>query len=186
MKRITFIVLTLLLIAMVSCYRDDDSNRYISLAIQDAVIFENNQNYTLRDTIYVELNFDRYLDEKGYPNKLDIFESSGAESFRYDFGLNRDSDIAEGFRPVEISPEFLLAEKGTVDRFGSATAQLNPERTRYESRIGIILAEEGTFELDFTFINLYSTAYLEDKVEIEILHNFSSTPPNFQFTVSAE
>lgn len=186
MKRATFIVLASLLIAMVSCYRDDDSNRFISLAIQDAVIFENNQNYTVGDTIYVELSFSRYLDEEGFGNKLDIFESSGADNFRYNFGLNRDSDLAEGFQRIEISPEFLLAEKGTVDGFGEATAELNAERTRYESKIGVILAEEGTFELDLTFLYLYSAAYLDDKVQIEILHNFSSAPPNFQFTVSAD
>lgn len=184
MKKIYFVVVGLLGILGTGCYSDDDSNRFIVLNVQDAIVFENDQDYVVGDTIYVELNFSRYLDEEGFPNKLDIFESTGAESFRYDFGLNRDSDLAEGFRRIEISSEFLLPEKGTADGFGSATAQLNIERTRYESRFGIILAEAGRFELDMAFIYLYSEAYFEDKVQIEILHDFVNTVPNFEFTVN--
>lgn len=186
MNRIPFIVLSILAIMAVSCYGDDDPNRYISLVIQDALVFQNDENYTVGDTLYIELDFDRYLDEEGYPNKLDVYESSGAESFWYDFALNRSSDLSNGFQRVEISPEFLLPEKGTVNGFGDATAQLNPERTRYESRIGLILAEEGTFELDLLFISLYSEAFFDDRVQIEIQHTFSGTPPSFQFTVTAD
>lgn len=185
MKRTPFFMLFgLLALVLVACYSDDDENRFISLNIEDALIFENDGNYMVGDTIFVELNFDRYLDEEGFPNKLDIFESSGAESFRYNFSLNKFSEISDGFRRVEISPEFLIPEKGTVDGFNEATAQLNPERTRYESRIGIILAEAGRFELDMTFIALYSDVYREDRVQIEIQHTFLNTIPNFEFEVN--
>jgi len=176
------LVLLLVCIVFFGCYEDDDESRR-TLSIQDAITFENEQNYVVGDTIYVTLNFSRYLDEEGFTNQLDIYESSGSESFRYDFEVQKFSELAGGFQFVPVDSEFLFAEKGVVNEFGGASAVLNEARTTYESRIGLVLAESGRFLLDFQFLNLSSTNFSEDRVQIEIQHFFVDNQPNLEFTV---
>lgn len=170
-----------LLVAGCTSYDDYGSNRYVRLELQDAISVENNQNYTVGDTIFIELNFSRYLDEKGFSNKLDIYESSGSEGFRYSFGLDKYSDLSGGFQRITITPEFLFAEKGTLGDFGDILVELNPEKTQYESKIGLILGEAGRFNLDFQYLYLESTDFFEDKVQIGIEHNFSNSGGAFEF-----
>lgn len=169
------------------CSYDDDGS-YVSLEIRDALTFENNQNYVVGDTIYFELIFSRYLDEEGFSNKLDVFESSGSDSFYYNFDVNKFSELSDGFRRIDIAQEFIFAEKGSIGEFGgnTAKAELNDAKIQYESRIGLILAEEGRFELDLTFLYIRSDNYAEDRVRIDIRHVFATDPPNFEFMVSAE
>ncbi len=183
MKKIFIVVFIVLCAIFLGCHYDDDSS-YINLEIQDAIVFENNQNYVVGDTIFFELNFSRYLDEAGFDNKLDIFESSGADSFFYDFSLNKFSEQAGGFRYIDVADEFIFTEKGTVTGFGGASADLNQEKTLYESRVGLILVETGSFQLDLDFYSLRSSGYSEDKVQISIQHLFTDNPPNFEFMVS--
>ena len=185
MKKIYLLSASAICMLILGCNSyDDDVNGYIFLEIQDAFSFENSQEYVVGDTIYVELNFDRYLDENGFSNKLDIFESSGSELFWYDFAVNKFSELSERFNRVDISPEFLFAEKGTVGGFERATAQLNQDKTLYESRIGIILVETGRFEFDFEFLYIRSNNFFEDKVQIEIQHLFTGDPSIFEFNVT--
>lgn len=184
MKKLAILSLVIGCVLLSACNYDDDG-RYLSLEIQDALIFENNQNYVVGDTIFFELNFSRYLDETGFSNKLDVFESSGAETFRYGFGLNKFSELSGGFSHVEVSNDFILAEKGEVlEGMSVAIAQLNQNQVEYESRIGIVLVESGLFELPFQNLFVTSYNYSDDKIQIELVHSYSGEIPNFQFTVS--
>lgn len=185
MKKIYLILFAAVCILSFGCSFEDDGGN-IFLEIEDALIFENNQNYVVGDTLYVELNFSRYLDEAGFSNKLDVLESSGSEDFHYDFSVNKFSELSNGFTRIDISPEFLFAEKGTVGVFGptTATAQLNSAKTQYESRIGLVLVETGSFELDLRFLRIRSNVFSEDRVQIEIQHRFMGIPPNFEFEVT--
>lgn len=183
MKKIVVIVFIILCTFFVACKYDDDGS-YISLEIQDAIVFENNLNYVVGDTIFFELSFSRYLDEQGFPNKLDVYESSGADSFFYDFDLNKFSEQAGGFRRIDIADNLIFSEKGTVTGFGGVSADLDDERANYESRVGIILAETGRFQLDLNFYSLRSSAYSEDRVQIDIQHRFTGNQPDFEFTVT--
>jgi hypothetical protein len=187
MKKIYAILVIILCLIFVSCYSDDyDSNRFISLSIEDAVIFDNDENYVVGDTIFVDLNFSRYLPEEGFSNLLDIYESSGADIYYYNYGLNKFSELSNGFQRVNIDSEFLFAEKGSIDVFERGGVVLNADETLYESRIGLVLAEAGRFQFDFEFLNIYSDNYSRDKVQIELRHGFTGTPPSFEFTVTEE
>lgn len=172
-------------ILLAGCFSDDGiSNRYVNLQITDALVFENDQVYSVGDTIYIDLNFNRYLDEAGFSNKLDIYESSGSDSFQYEISLEKFSELSNGFRAIVVSPEFLFAEKGTIDEFGRTLAQLNNDTSQYESRVGLILREAGRFNFDFRFLYIESSDYFEDKVQIYIEHNFSNSDGIFEFTVN--
>jgi len=182
MKNISISILVVVGYFLLGC--DRDKAPHIRLEVQDAFVFENNQNVVVGDTIFFELNFSRYLDEEGFANKLDVFESSGSDSFSYSFNINKFSEETGGFNRIQIDDEFVFAEKGTNIGFRRATADLNQERTAYESRIGLIMVETGNFELDFEFTSLRSVDFLEDKVQLDIRHTFSNGMGKFSFEVS--
>jgi RNA binding exosome subunit len=185
MKKLIKSVVVLLGIFLIGCTSQEfDENRYIRLEIQDALTVENSQSFFVGDTIYFEANFSRYLEEEGYDNLLDIYESTDSETFAYGFELNKFSEQSNGFGSITIAPEFLVAEKGTIDEFYRVEATLNQNQDTYESRIGLILAEAGTFELDFSFLDFYSTSYDADKVQIQIEHIFSDAIDKFEFEVT--
>ena len=186
MGKIFATVLVVTCFVFLGCYSDDDGSRYIRLSIEDALVFDNEENYVVGDTIFVDLNFSRYLPEEGYDNLLDIYESSGSESFYYNYGLSKFSELSNGFRTVAIDSSFLFAEKGNIDGYRGADVVLNANQTQYESRIGLILAESGIFRFDFDFLNIYSNNYSRDHVQIEIQNIFSTTQTNFEFTVAEE
>lgn len=187
MKKIYATLLIVICLIFVSCYSDDyDSNRYVSLSIEDAIVFENNEDYVVGDTIFLDLNFSRYLPEEGFSNLLDIYKSSGSEAFYYNYGFSKFSELSDGFRPISIDPSFLVAEKGNIEDYRGASAVLNADQTGYESRIGLILAETGRFKFDYDFFYIQSDNYSRDFVQIEIQHRFTGTPPNFEFTVTIE
>jgi len=166
------------------CFSQDDLGRNIFLEVNDAIIFENNRSYILGDTIYVDVKFSRYLDETNQANKLDIFKSSGSEAFRYDFRLNKFSTLSNDFQRISISPEFIFAEKGTLDDFNSFRATLNPENDLYESRIGIILGETGIFRLELNFVAFSSDNFSRDNVFIDIRNRFTQENMDFEFVVA--
>lgn len=177
-----FGILILVLLSFAACTFDDDG-RFISLTIQDAITIEKNQNLIVGDTVFIALSFSRFLDEEGFSNQLDVYESTDSDAFRYDFQLQKFSELSDGFQPVQIASEFLFAENGAITNFGGTTAVLNEDKTRYESRIGLVLAESGRFLLDFEFLNLSSTNFSEDRVQIDIQHFFVENQSNFEFTV---
>ena len=186
MKMQVLIVLLVFTYLLVGCTsRDDDFNNMVRLHIENAVEFENKNNYIVGDTIFFELNFSRYLKEDGYSNLLDIYETTGAEEFHYSFALNKFSDFSNSYTRVYIDPELIFDQKGTTfDQYSGATAVLNQEKNLYESKIGLILAEAGKFELDFDFLYL-NNRYELDKISVEIQHVFTENDPiDLEFTVT--
>lgn len=187
MQKIYKAILVIICLMFLSCYSgDDDSNRFIALSIEDALVFENRENYVVGDTVFIGLNFSRYLPEEGFTNLLDIYQSSGSETFYYNYGLSRFSELSNGFQSVAIDPVFLVVEKGTIGDFRGNGAVLNTDQTLYESRVGLVLAEEGRFRFDFDFLNIFSDTFSPDHVQIEIRNRFSGTPPNFEFVVAEQ
>lgn len=186
MNRLLVALLSIFFLTLLGCISDDDSSRFVFLSVDDALTFQNNENYIVGDTIFVEINFSRYLPEEGYENLLDVFESSGAETFYYDYRLSKFSELADGFQSVFVDPNFLFVEKGNIDDFRGASIMLNVDKAQYESRVGLVLAETGRFKFDFEFLNMYSENYSQDNVQIEIQNRFSGTPPNFEFIVTEE
>jgi len=153
--------------------------------MENALIFENSKNYLVGDTIFLELNFSRYLKEEGYSELLDIYETTGAEQFLYDFDMERFSTQSNGYRRLSIDAQFLFSEKGNLfpdaNRVG---AIFNQNTDMYESKVGIILAEEGQYLLNMDFLYISSDEQL-DKVRLLIEHRFTDNDPErFAFSVS--
>ena len=171
---------------LIGCYSgDDDSNRYVLLTIEDALTIENEENYVVGDTIFFELKFNRYLAEEGYDNLLDVYESTNAEEFRYSFGLGKFSTFSNDYVNVNVASDYLFAEIGTVYRgfYNEAYAVLNAEKTQYESRIGVVLAETGEFRFDFGYLGINS-AYNRDNVSIEIQNTINPDNVKMEFIVT--
>jgi hypothetical protein len=184
MKKLS--VCLLLTILLYSCYSDDyNDNSSITLELEDAFVLENQDNYVVGDTIFVNLNFSRYLDEEGYSNLLDIYESTGAERFNYDLELEKYSAISNNYVRVSISSEYVFAEKGEyTETNGQVTALLNPDQDVYESRVGIIMAEPGTFKFNFDYVNIIAD-YEYNKIFLQIYHEFTdANEEDFIFVVS--
>ncbi|MGB6151203.1 MAG: hypothetical protein WBG48_04360, partial [Pricia sp.] len=176
MKIFRVILVVTLSVMFFGCFSDDDAYRNTRyLSISDAIVFDNQENYVVGDTLFFELEFSRYLPEEGYTELLDIFETSASEVFGYSFGISKFSTFSNNFEFVNIAPEFILATRLTdTDYFGGGytgnmAAQLNEERSRYTSKVGIILVEEGRYALDFSNIT-FSTGYHSGIVNIDIYH----------------
>ncbi len=186
MKRICMLSVLCVNILLVGCYSgDDDDGRYVFLTTEDALTIDNQENYVVGDTIFFEVKFSRYLKEEGFDNLLDIYESTDAEEFRYSFGLGKFSNFSDDYENINIASDYLLAEKGTVYRgfYNEAQAVLNREKTQYESRIGIILAETGDFRFDFGYLGIYSESDY-DNVIIEIQNNIDPDSLMMDFSVT--
>ncbi len=185
MKKLS--ICLLLTILLYSCYSDDyNDNSSITLELEDAFVLENQENYVIGDTIFVNLSFSRYLDEEGYSNLLDIYESTGTERFNYDLELEKYSAISNDYVRVSISSEYVFAEKGEyiAGTYGQVTALLNLDQDEYESRVGIILAEPGTFRFNFDYTYI-AAEYEYDKIYLGLNHRFTDAKEeDFIFVVS--
>lgn len=186
MKTKAFILLAGIGLLLQSCYSYDDEggSRYVELQLTDAFNFENDKNYVVGDTIFLELNFSRYLEEEGFSNLLDVYASTDSEEFSYPLELLKYSALSDNFVFTKIAEQFIFAEKGSVDGLYWVNAKLNDSRDTYESRIGLILAEEGEYRLNTQFLELESK-WNFDKISIGIRHRFSDkTEEDFEFIVS--
>ena len=184
MRKIVALLLSILGLFLWGCYSDDDY-QFVQLRIQDSLSLENEKNYVVGDTIFFELNFSRYLDEDGFSNKLDVFETTGALSFHYPMVLEKFSPQANGDTQIIVANNLIVEEKGRlVDDFNTLSALLNEEQDLYESRIGIILAETGNFRFSFDFFTLYPESN-GDRIGLSITHNFTSiNVEDFEFEVT--
>jgi|GEM_PF-1442868 len=175
-------------ITFLGCYSGDDDYFLRNVEVADAFVFENAGNYVVGDTIYIELNFSRYLKEENYANLLDIYETTGSEKFNYSLLFSKFSSFSNSFETIGIADEFLFAEKGEVLGISNEVkVVLNGARTMYESRIGIVLAETGDFNFDVDYYSfyLYPENVGEDKVFFEVWHRFTDTDTDkFEFTVT--
>lgn len=165
---------------------DDDYINWsaIKLEVKNALKIENKENYIVGDTLFFALNFSRYLPEEGQSTDLDVYETSGVNKFTYGFGMLKYSSFSDSYQGVSIDEKYLLSEKGSVNYAGQVFTVLNSDTNMYESRIGIILVEEGEYQLDFSYLTLYSD-YNPDKPSVGIEHIISEDQPLvLNFTVS--
>ena len=104
------------------------------------IIVENEGSFVVGDTVFYEIRFSRYLEEEGFNNLLDIYETTGADEFYYSYGLNKLSSFTNNYERINIDSNFVVIEEG--GEYG-VSAILNQAQTEYVSRVGIVLQEEG-------------------------------------------
>lgn len=187
MKKIIGILgVVLVSLLWIQCSPPDDDVYWdsVQLVIEDHLKVENNENYIVGDTLFFELDFSRYLPEEGESNLLDIYETSGANEFSYSFDLLKYSTFSESYQGLWLDDKYVIAEKGIANYSSQVSVILNSGTNIYESRIGVILAEEGEYQLDFDYLNLYS-GYTSDKPSVGIEHTITENNPLvLNFTVT--
>lgn len=185
-KIIGILVVVLGGLIWIQCSPPDDDVYWdsVQLVIEDHLKVENTENYIVGDTLFFELDFSRYLPEAGESSLLDVYETSGASEFSYSFNVSKYSAFSESYQDVWLDDKYVIAEKGIADYSSEVSVILNSETNIYESRIGIVLAEEGEYQLDFDYLNLYSR-YNEGKPSVRIEHIITETNPLvLNFTVA--
>lgn len=180
MRKLVLLILGLLGLFLIGCVRDDDdSSYYPRVEIYDAFTFENEEKYQVGDTLFFNLSFSRYLDEEGYDNKLDIYESTNSKEFFYTTNFQKFSSFSDLYQGVYIREDLYYSPNGTIN-----VAQLNTSTNTYESQMGIILPEEGEYSISFNLVYLSSgSPFYSENINLNILNFSKNTPETYYFTV---
>ncbi len=181
MKKSTVLVLGLLgLLFMMGCFSvDDDIIYYPRVDIYDAFTFENKESYKIGDTIFFDVSFSRFLDENGYDNKLDIYETTNSKKFFYTPFFQKFSTFSDSYEGVYVREGLLYSPNGAIN-----VAKLNTNTNIYESRMGIILVEEGEYAISFNSVSFHSyVPYFSENVDVYITNFSDNTPKTYHFTV---
>ena len=183
MKKIFLTTVLVSSFMFLGCYSGDD-DPFIELEINDAIVLENEGEYELGDTIFFEIRFSRYLEEEGFDTLLDIYETTGANQYSYNFDLSKFSNFTNNFERVSIDPAFIIIEEGgdDEDSFRSFVV-LNDEQTEYVTRVGVVLQESGEFRIDFG--STFFPDYVKNGIRVSVSHEFSAVQPeDFIFIVT--
>ena len=180
MKKSTVLILGLLGLFMTGCFTSDDDYFYHRVDIYDAFTFENKENYQVGDTIFFNLSFSRYLDEDGYDNKLDIYETTSSKKFFYTLPFFRKfSNFSDSYQGVYAREGLLYSPNGTIN-----VAKLNTSTNIYESQMGIVLVEEGRYSISFNFVNFRpDIPYFSENIDLNITNFSENTPKIYYFNV---
>ncbi len=150
MKKIKFFVLFIFFPIMFSAFTcNDDPNYNQDIEIDNLIIIEKKNNYTLNDVLNFNSKFSRFLPEKNQNKLVDLLKTTGSENFKFNFYLNKINPVDKNFK---ISPENYIVDKGKFEDeyYGSAICVLNNETNEYEFRGGIKLLQKGTYDLRIT------------------------------------
>lgn len=188
------ISLVLFCLILTSCFSSDDYDEFgrnIAVDVQDAFIFDNQENYVVGDTIFFEQKFSRYVNEEGFDNLLDVYDTTNDEAFEYSFSLDKFSGFSNNYAPVLIDSKYIITSNGNVtplyyfDGLG-IVSELNSTKDAYESRVGVILAEVGKFRLNLDYV-YFRNGYDYNKIHLDIQHKFSEgNTIDFDFIVVAQ
>ena len=100
--------------------------------------------------------------------------------------LEKFSSQSNGYVQITVTDDLVVEAKGTLeDEFDTIAAVLNPVQDLYESRIGVILAEPGSFRFSFDFLTLYPNS-VGDRIGLLISHSFTIYPSLWIIEFSVE
>ncbi len=174
-------------VLLVGCYSSDDYNdRSVQLRVDNAIQFDNEEEYSVGDTLYFQVGFSRYLEEDGFSTLLDVFETTNDEQFGFSFQLDKYSDFSNRYESVFIDQELIIGPRGDDANFfgDSMVVELNDARDAYTAEVGIVLTEIGDFQLDFDFLNFAPPFGDDNKVRVFIEYIPATTSTlNLEFSV---
>lgn len=147
---------------LTSCWSEDDSSNYknINLNIPNLIQFETQPTFNINDYVYFNINFSRYLPEQGYSDLLDIYKTTGATNFIFNFNLYKKSAY-NIYEKVNFSTFYIL-DKGAIENtyYSNGFALYNDINKMYEFRAGIQLLEQGNYKLEIEpYINPINQPY---------------------------
>lgn len=142
----------------------------------DLISIDKKSTYAVNDKLYFNCNFSRYLAEKGFVEKNDIFRTSGSEIFVLPFRLSK-KDSENNWKYVPITAMFITENGGIDDAefVSNALCILNKNTNQYEFRGAYTLSEVGTYKLEIntelrpkTFLNNISVNIKTTVFEVAI------------------
>lgn len=172
------IKLVILAVLLNGCYSNDDSyyGATIYVSTKDAFTFPVNNEFTVGDTLIIEQRFSRYLEEEGYAELLDVYESTESEEFGFNFQMEQYSEFSQDYNWLFLDSQFILGKRLNAGYQADAIAlTLNEEEDAYESRMGIVLSESGRFRLNLQNVTFFSgnDFYYDETVSIGVEHLFT-------------
>lgn len=121
-----------------SCQTDDEFYNSVYLSVPDLITIDTPDTYAVGDYVSFHTNFSRYLPEPGQSSLLDIYRTSGANSFGFAYRLERLT-----------APNVWTSVLLNGNEFSVENALYEPEYLSYESSEAIQLNEAGEYRLSF-------------------------------------
>ncbi|MGX7666553.1 hypothetical protein [Flavobacterium pedocola] len=139
MKTIRLFLLTVLgIVSLTSCKSDDDFYNAVYLDVADLITIDTPPSYTTGDNLEFHTDFSRYLPEANQANLLDIYRTSGAESFRFAYRLEKKDANNNWNNVLGANDEYSVAE--AVYQSGTMT---------YKCDVAVPLTTTGQYRLSF-------------------------------------
>ncbi|RZJ72783.1 hypothetical protein [Flavobacterium sp.] len=150
-KKFTYIALAFSSLFMASCDDEDGfyNEKYANTG--ELVTIDIQPTYAVGDFLYVDADFGRYQSEEGFPQLLDIYETtSGAPGFVFTYLMEKESSPGI-WTPVSTTLQQLQVNSGTAQagNFVLGTALYNASDETYEYNVGYPLTSAGNYRLSF-------------------------------------
>jgi hypothetical protein len=154
MKIIQLLLLFALSIGITACSsKDSDFYNEIAITIPEIVSIETQNSYQINDTVWMQTNFSRYLQEPNQAKMLDVYATTGeATGFIFPFFIEKKQ--ANGDWTFYALGTNLIAKKGISQEYSGyyvGTSIYNNATEKYEFRSGIKLTEVGEYRLNFGY-----------------------------------
>ncbi len=151
MKKFTYIALAFSALFLSACDDEDGfyNEKYANTG--ELVTIDIQPAYSVGELLYVEADFGRNLPEEGFPQLLDIYETtSGAPGFVFSYILEKETS-AGVWQAVSINSNQLVIGAGSAQAssYVLGTAAYNPVDETYEYSVGYPLTSAGNYRLSF-------------------------------------
>ena len=154
MKKIQYTIATVFIVMLASCSsKDNDFYNEIAISVPEIVTIESPTSLLVNDTVWMQANFSRYLQEANQSKLLDVYATTGAApSFAFPFFIEKKQGNGDWtFYPLGNN---LVEKKGRAREYSGyyvGTSLYNEQNLLYEFRSGFRLTEAGEYRLNFGF-----------------------------------
>jgi hypothetical protein len=154
MKLIQLLLLFVLGIGATACSsKDSDFYNEIAITVPEIVSIENQNSYQINDTVWMQTNFSRYIQEPNQTKLLDVYATTGeATGFVFPFFIEKKQ--ANGDWTFYALGTNLIEKKGISREYTGyyvANSLYNSVTQNYEFRSGFKLTEIGEYQLNFGY-----------------------------------
>jgi hypothetical protein len=154
MKKIQYTIATVIIVMLASCSsKDNDFYNEIAISVPEIVTIESPTSLLINDTVWMQANFSRYLQEANQAKLLDVYVTTGAApSFAFPFFIEKKQGNGDWtFYPLGNN---LIEKKGRAREYSGyyvGTSLYNEQNLLYEFRSGFKLTEAGEYRLNFGY-----------------------------------
>jgi hypothetical protein len=154
MKIIQLLLLFALSIGITACSsKDSDFYNEIAITIPEIVSIETQNSYQINDTVWMQANFSRYIQEPNQTKLLDVYATTGeATGFIFPFFIEKKQP--NGDWTFYALGNNLIEKKGISQEYSGyyvGTSVYNNTAEKYEFRSGFKLTEAGEYRLNFGY-----------------------------------